>query len=114
MLTKGSILKAWGKKQAVALNTSFFKTFPELDTVNSEDADIAWLLYDLKLNETTNRFQLVLNDIVYTEFESALETITILEPGDMKDFTKLLKKKLDKELHSHPPDEPLLTDFSLS
>jgi len=72
MLYKGGILKAWGKKQAVALQTSFFQTLPHLAEVPQSKADVAWLLYDLKLEKKNNRFRLRKNRIVYTEFEPAL------------------------------------------
>jgi hypothetical protein len=49
LLYKGGILTGWGKKQAVALQTAFFDTLPALKGVPQSKADIAWLLYDLRL-----------------------------------------------------------------
>jgi len=49
LVYKGGILHSWKKKIAVALNKSFFATLPSLKQVSKRDADIAWLIYDLKL-----------------------------------------------------------------
>jgi hypothetical protein len=114
MLYKGGILKAWGKKQAVALQTSFFRTLPKLKEVPKEEADIAWLLYDLELDKHGTRFRLTQERIVYTEFESALVQITTAKPGKVEDFIEVLQQKLDEKLEGNPPDAPTLTDITLS
>jgi len=114
MMYKGGILKAWGKKQAVALQTSFFLTLPKLKETPPEQADIAWMLYDLELDKKTNKFKLTQNKIVYTEFEPALRQITTTEPGKINDFIEVLQQKLDEKLEGNPPDAPTLTDITLS
>jgi hypothetical protein len=114
MLYKGGILKAWEKKQAVALQTSFFQTLPKLKEAPAAKADIAWLLYDLKLEKASNRFKLTQNRIVYTEFEPALRQITTAEPGRIDQFIDVLQQKLDEKLEGNPPDAPTLTDITLS
>lgn len=114
MLYKGGILKAWKKKQAVALQTAFFGTLPKLKTAPPSKADIAWLLYDLKLDKKNSRFKLSQNRIVYTEFEPALRQITTAKPGKMRDFVDVLQQKLDEKLESNPPDAPTLTEITLS
>jgi hypothetical protein len=114
MLYKGGILKAWGKKQAVALQTSFFQTLPKLKETPATKADIAWLLYDLELDKQSNRFKLTQNKIVYTKFEPALKQITTAEPGKIKEFIEVLQQKLDEKLEGNPPDAPTLTDITLT
>jgi hypothetical protein len=114
MFYKGGILKSWNKKQAVALQTSFFDTLPKLKTAPRSKADIAWLLYDLKLDKKNNRFKLAQNKIVYTEFEPALRQITTAEEGKMQDFVDVLQQKLDEKLEGNPPDAPTLTDLTFS
>ncbi len=51
LLFKGTLLKKWGKKQAVAVQESFYNTLPPLDVpdvaVPRDQADLAWLIYDL-------------------------------------------------------------------
>lgn len=111
MLYKGGILKVWGKKQAVALQRAFFETLPELKTVKPEEADIAWLLYDLKLDESTKQFNLLQATTVYTEFSPALKKITTPDPGNIDDFMDILQEKLDEKLDGNPPDTPILTDL---
>ncbi|MDX2283715.1 MAG: NotI family restriction endonuclease [Bacteroidia bacterium] len=111
MLYKGGIFKAWGKKQSVALQHAFFATLPELPTVPSEDADIAWLLYDLVYNPDIEQYRLTHIETVYTAFEPALARVTNPMPGEMQLFMETLQHKLDEHLESNPPDAPSLNDF---
>jgi len=113
VLYKGGILKAWGKKQAVVLQKRFFQTLPQMPSVNAEGADIAWFLYELKKEPKENRFKLVQEEVVYTEFEPALDRIIRPEPGNVKDFIEVLQEKLDVQLDENPPDAPTLTDIVL-
>lgn len=113
MLYKGGIVKSWGKKQAVALQHRFFDTLPALPTVDPDEADIAWMLYDLERNTVTNSYQLISTHIVYTQFLPTLNRITIPEPGSVDDFLSLLQQKLDAELGDTAPDAPILTDVPL-
>ncbi|MEA3311348.1 MAG: NotI family restriction endonuclease [candidate division WOR-3 bacterium] len=110
MLYKGGILKAWGRKQAVALQKSFFETLPELPRVGQDAAEIAWFLYDLQL--ANSRYELKQVEIVYTEYWPALNIITTPEPGDMSDFISVLQNKLTDKL-DNPPDTPTITDVFL-
>ncbi|MEK6754962.1 MAG: NotI family restriction endonuclease [Bacteroidota bacterium] len=114
MLYKGGILKAWHKKQAVALQTAFFDKLPKLKEVAESRADIAWLLYDLKLDEHNKRYKLIKNKVVYTEFEPALKRITTAEPGRIEEFIESLQQKLDEKLEGNPPDAPTIADITLT
>jgi len=111
MLHKGGIFKTWNKKQTVALQKSFFDTLPTLPTCSKEEADIAWFLYDLILDNATNVFHLTLVDIVYTEFEPALLKITTPQPGDLSSFTTLLQERLEERLEGNSPDTSSLFDI---
>lgn len=113
MFYKGGILKTWGKKQAVVLQKRFFQTLPKMPTVPVEKADVAWLLYELKPNPQENRFSLVQEEVVYTEFGPALDRIITPEPGNIKNFIEVLQEKLDKQMDENPPDAPTLTDTVL-
>ena len=97
LVYKGGILKAWGKKIAVALNKSFFDTLPTLEQVPKPDADIAWLIYDLELHTETGkapgRYYLTKVGEVFTKLEPALLSITKPLPGKVEDFIKLLQEK---------------------
>jgi hypothetical protein len=111
MLYKGGIFKSWDKKQAVALQKSFYETLPSLPKTTKGKADIAWFLYDLKLNNDAVQYELVLEDVIFTEFEAALQKVTTPEPGDISRFVNTLQAKLDEHLDNNSPDTPTLTDI---
>ncbi len=98
LLYKGTILKAWGKKQAVALHRSFYDTLPKLPQVHQDKAEMAWFIYGLRLNPTTNRFHLEIEDVAYTEFLPALEKIITPPLPNITEFRTTLQGKLDTVL----------------
>lgn len=95
IIAKGSILKQWGKKQTVALQTAFYDTLPSLPEVDKADSDFAFFLYDLVHIKQEGRLEIKLSRVVYTKFASALEQIAKFEAGSIVEFTKLLQNKLD-------------------
>ncbi len=98
LIFKGGILKAWNRKQVVAVHSAFYETLPELPEVSKELADIAWHIYSMKFDEKLQRYNLNLDRTVYTEFKPALDRITISEPGRVDDFISNLQSKLDAKL----------------
>ena len=98
LLYKGTILKAWGKKQAVALHKGFYDTLPDLPEVNKERAEMAWFVYDLSLDTKKERFHLRLESVKYTEFLPALEKIITPPLPNMTKFRTMLQGKLDANL----------------
>ncbi len=64
IIAKGSILKQWGKKQVVALQTSFYNTLPLLPEVDKTEADFAFFLYDLVPNKNEKRLELQLSQVI--------------------------------------------------
>ncbi len=87
LIFKGGIINAWNKKSAVALDKSFFDTLPKLPEVSKSEADIAWLIYDVKSPEKDGaHYELFRERVVYTKFEPALLQITRSRPGKMEDF----------------------------
>ncbi len=86
------------KKQAVALQTSFYNTLPKLPEFESSESDFAFFLYDLIPDKETNKLILKLQRVVYTRFANALEQIAKFEAGSIDDFTTLLQKKLDSKI----------------
>lgn len=105
MLYKGGIFKAWGKKQCVVIQESFYKTLPALTEVPMEKADIAWFLYDLVFDKTDNQYHLTLVRTVYTEFSQALNQIITPKPGNIHNFVELLQEKLESK-QSVSPEKP--------
>jgi hypothetical protein len=111
LIYKGGIFSAWGKRLAVAVDRHFFATLPSLPQTTSEQAGIAWLVYDLRLLQAQKRFKLVRHQQIYTGLTPALEAITKTEPGPVEDFINYLQEKLDEKLEGgFPPDAPTLLD----
>ncbi|MDR0499005.1 MAG: hypothetical protein LBH03_04640 [Holophagales bacterium] len=110
LIFKGGILKAWKKKLAVAMDFVFFQTLPKLEEIDKENADIAWLIYDIKYNLSNNKYDMELTKIVYTKFEQALDKITKSDAGNIEEFIDILQAKLDERLE-HKPDAPLIDHF---
>lgn len=113
LIYKGGILNGWGKKMAVAVHSAFYNTIPALPEVSDTEADIAWLIYDLVLDQEQNVYNLTRNRIVHTAFLAALEKITKAEPGSVSGFIKLLQDKLAEKLVNgeSAPDTPTIGDF---
>ncbi|MEE9248243.1 MAG: NotI family restriction endonuclease [Dehalococcoidia bacterium] len=112
LIYKGGILKAWQKKIAVASNRGFYQSLPELEEVDKEEADVAWLVYDLQYDSQKRIYALRRHSVVYTHFETSLEQITRSEPGREEDFVGHLQSKLDEKLEDgFPPDAPTLDEL---
>lgn len=113
LLFKGGIFSHWGKKQAVAIHRNFFNTLPKMAEVASEEADLAWLIYDLVNDPTRNVYKLQRTRIVYTKFKPTMLKLTTAEAGAVEVFIDHLQSKLDEKLDGNPPDAPILTDIPL-
>ncbi|MBZ0288895.1 MAG: hypothetical protein K8I30_14860 [Anaerolineae bacterium] len=113
LIYKGGILHHWHKKQVVAIHQEFYATLPHLREVPAQEAEMAWLIYDLVLDKDQNRYLLTLTNTVYTLFQEALAQIATPEPGSLDTFMIHLQEKLDDKLDNedNPPDAPLLTDL---
>jgi len=115
LVYKGGILNSWKKKIAVALNRSFFATLPSLKRVAKRDADIAWLVYDLKpvkkKDQEPASYSLTKVDEIFAEFEPSLLSITTPSPGKLEDFVKLLQEKLDEQLETPPTNKTIERPF---
>ena len=96
---------------AVVLDNSFFKTLPELPEIQEKDADIAWFIYDLIHNQNKNIFELQKVKTIYTNFNKALDKITMPSPDKIGDFITVLQDKLYEKLDNNPPENYILTDI---
>jgi hypothetical protein len=110
LMFKGGILNAWGKKMAVAIDYPFFNTLPSLKQVSKEQADVAWLVYELESNPN-NSFKLCKKEIVYTEFSEALNAISRPKIGKIDEFLKILQSKVDEKLDTPPVNQILENPF---
>jgi hypothetical protein len=103
LIFKGGIFHSWKKKTAVALSSSFFNTLPHLPEVPQDEADIAWMIYDIHpTSQVGSLNELRLQRTVYTKFDAALAHITKPRAGEMSDFIGVLQKKLDQKLSTPP------------
>jgi hypothetical protein len=108
LMFKGSIWHDWGKKMAVVVQRAFFDQLPILGEVSRDCAELAWLIYDLKYDDTAGRFKLYRCAVKYTTFESALNAITTPSVGNMKEFVEYLRLRIQKrKIEGMPPDSPV-------
>lgn len=114
LLFKGGILHTWGKKQAVAIHRGFFDTLPKLAEVDPQDAELAWLVYDLTHDVSQNVYKLTRSQTVYTKFEPTMLKLTTAEAGPVEHFVEHLQSKLDEKLENNPPDAPAINDLTLT
>jgi hypothetical protein len=114
LLFKGGIFHAWAKKQAVVVHRGFFNTLPKFAEVDPSEADLAWLIYELKHDEGQRLYKLAKAETIYTRFEPTMLKITTSEVGLLEDFVERLQAKLDEKLDNNPPDAPTLTDIILT
>jgi len=97
LIYKGKILNEWNKKIAVALHSGFFQTLPALQDVSPENAEMAWLIYDLEFDNNSNVYNLVCTNTVYTAFQASLDHIVTPDPGPVDEFIEILQGKLDEK-----------------
>ena len=112
LIFKSGILHAWKKKTAVALDAGFFATLPKLKEVPKQNAELAWFIYDLHPDKGKTRYALKRTNIVYTEFQPALDQITKSEAGDVNEFVAVLQEKLDEKLNNGgtPPNNQTIDE----
>ncbi len=92
LIFKGGILHKWSRKMAVVVDENFFAQLPELEEVDKELADIAWMVYGFQ--KKGDRYSMRNKGIRYTQFESALATMTTPEVGEIGDFVSYLKGRI--------------------
>ena len=98
LIFKGGIFHSWNRKMVVALDKPFFNTLPVLEETTKQEAEVAWLIYEMNQDTSQDRFDLALSRTVYTKFESALLKITRSEPGNEAMFLQQLERGLKQKL----------------
>lgn len=111
LMFKGGILSAWNKKMAVALDGGFFDALPELREVGKVDAEIAWIVYDLRPRGGGTGLHLQKSKVVYTKFQDALNVMTRPKIGGVGKFMETLQEKIDAKLESPPGHETAESPF---
>ena len=104
LIYKGGILHKWGRKMAVVVDENFFSQLPELEEVDKQSAEIAWMVYGFQ--KKGDRYSLQRKGIRYTQFESALATITTPDVGNVGDFVEYLKNRIAKGKTMGIPTSP--------
>ena len=89
-----------GRRSLVALDKGFFATLPKLKEVNSKRADVGWMVYDIRLNETGTIYDIKREKTVLTAFNEALDRIAKPIIGPVDDFVEKLQAKLDEKLEN--------------
>jgi hypothetical protein len=105
LLFKGGILNHWRKKMAVAVDRPFFSTLPTLPTVPVEEAEMAWLIYELVAQSPGGPLVLQHSETIYTAFADSLTAMTQPEISEPQAFIQLLQTKLESQLKSDLPPE---------
>ena len=114
LMYKGGILHSWNKKIAVAIHKNFYETLPILDEVPEDNAEIAWLIYDLKNDDENNVFTLKKINTKFTKFNHSLDILSHTEAGDVNKFLEVLQNKIDEKILQNPPDAPLINEKILT
>lgn len=83
-----------GQKLAVVVDESFFSQLPTLQEVGRDKAEIAWMVYGFE--KKNGRYLLHRKGVHFTQFESALSTITSSEAGNVDDFLGYLRERISK------------------
>lgn len=114
LLYKGTLLNHWRRKISVAVQREFFASMPTFPQVSRDEADLAWLVYDLIHDSQTNRYFLQSSDIIYTQFQATLRAFTIPPLGEEQPFLNQLQRKLagreiapDVEEMPMPSNDPM-------
>jgi hypothetical protein len=98
LLIKSRILRAWGRRMAVAIDAAFFDSLPAMREVGSRTADLVWLVYELQPDASTGRLHLTNTKSVYTDLRETIAAMTEPEIGPEKPFLELLQRKLKEKL----------------
>lgn len=114
LLFKGGILHHWRKKMAVALDRAFYSTLPTLPVVPIEEAEMAWLVYDLVESAESGPFVLQHTETVFTAFAESLIAMTRPEIGEPEVFIRLLQSKLDSQFKQETPPENSTIEVNLT
>lgn len=100
LLSGSRSLCGWGKKAAVALDRFLFEALPKLPEVSRDEADIAWMIYDVASNSSWNdqagrQMQLALHAVVYSRWPDFLKTEGVSASEDIGSFLKRIDSMLD-------------------
>ncbi len=88
-------LRRWGKKMAVVIDSSFFGSIGDMDSVSDiSSCDIAWFV--MKFESTGERYKLQPDFVHYTTLEDAVEGLTGGVPLTLLAFEERIRQKLNR------------------
>ena len=92
--TKVPTISRWGKKTAVIVDGSFWKSLAEMEEENDlSNSEIVWFVCNFKQGES-DAFHLVRGDTHFTTLRSAVNGLTGGTPVSLAVFEDLIRKKL--------------------
>ena len=93
--TKVPTLRRWGTKLAIVVDRPFFESLSKMKTEEDiSNCDIAWFVVRFDEVEGENRFELVVDNVVYTTLEESVAGLTAGKPMSRDSFENNLKKKM--------------------
>lgn len=88
-------LRRWGKKMAVVVDRSFFRSIGTMEaTPEVSNSDIAWFVVDFQRSESERRFELKPAFIHFTTLEEAVKGLTGGRPVAQSRFEERIRIKL--------------------
>lgn len=88
-------LRRWGKKMAVVVDRSFYKSIGSMDTTAElSNADIAWFVVDFERVENEQRFKIIPSFIHCTTLEESVKGLTGGRPVAQSQFEHRIQSKL--------------------
>lgn len=103
LITKGKIIRQWGKKLAVAIDRGFYQTLPPIAVVPLEESDLALLIFDVTEQTIKGQPHTIEHvQSVYTTYDKMLQTILDVNAGSEETFRKQLEQKLSPVLKPQP------------
>jgi hypothetical protein len=100
IICKGGVLSSWGKKTAIIVDTDFFSSLPKFQEVAPAEADLGWLVYNLRFDVVSNCYRLNLHKTVCTKFEVLVDMaggLSIPQVGSCETFVKKLKEEIGRD-----------------
>ncbi|WP_334189408.1 NotI family restriction endonuclease [Noviherbaspirillum sp.] len=89
-------LRRWGKKMAVVVDRSFYKSIGTMETVSElSNADIAWFVLDFELVPGENRFKIKPAPVYFTTLEESVKGLTGGRPIAQGRFEDRIRAKLN-------------------
>jgi hypothetical protein len=93
--TEVPLLRRWGKKMGVLVDSAFFGALDEMATVTSvSNCDIAWFV--VRYQEAGAELRLVPDRVVLTTLERAVEGLTGGREVDLPTFERRIREKLGR------------------